>query len=311
MTENSDAVTSTAVVDEITDTFAAIGVTGRLHALSLTTDREVGADPDTPVVLASVVKVLIALEYARQATAGLLDPTSMVWVRDGDRLGGTGTAGFLDDVALSLRDLAGSMMSVSDNTAADLLLDRIGLAALRSAIGELGLGATTVLGAPRDILATIIEDVGADDDAEFAIRFAAAAHGDGRRVRAFDPAGTTSSTPRDMTRLLSLIWRDLAGSAAACAEVRRLMSAQLNWHRLAAGFDDEVLVAAKSGSLPPIRNEIGVITYPDGRGYAVSVFVELTGMPGRRPDVDVAIGRAARLAVDWLRATDDASASPG
>jgi beta-lactamase class A len=104
-----------------------------------------------------------------------------------------------------------------------------------------------------------------------------------------------------MTGLLSLIWRDRAGPAAACAQVRQLMSRQASWHRLAAGFGDEVAVAAKSGTILGVRNEVGVASYPDGRRYAVAVFTN-GGWGARRPDVDAAIGRAARLAVDLLRA---------
>jgi beta-lactamase class A len=102
-----------------------------------------------------------------------------------------------------------------------------------------------------------------------------------------------------MTRLLSLIWRDEAGPSPACAQVRDLMSRQASWQRLAAAFDEDVSVAAKSGSVLGVRNEVGVLTYPDGRRYAAAVFT--AGVPGRRPDVEAAIGRAARRAVERLR----------
>jgi beta-lactamase class A len=50
-----------------------------------------------------------------------------------------------------------------------------------------------------------------------------------------------------------------------------------------------------------VRNEAGVVTYPDGRRYAVAVFTVLDRVGGRRPEVDAAVGRVARLAVDHLR----------
>ena len=67
-------------------------------------------------------KVLLVLEFARQAMAGQLDPRERVRITAEHRLGGWGTSGCLDDVELSLRDLAHFAMSVSDNTSADLLL---------------------------------------------------------------------------------------------------------------------------------------------------------------------------------------------
>jgi beta-lactamase class A len=45
-----------------------------------------------------------------------------------------------------------------------------------------------------------------------------------------------------------------------------------------------------------------VIEYPDGGRYAAAVFARTRRLETRRIDVDLAIGRAARLAVEHLRA---------
>jgi beta-lactamase class A len=259
--------------------FEAVGVRGFLHARRLGAPGESGLDADSPVVLASVVKVPLAFEFARQVAAGQLDPTDRVRASAADRLGGTGSAGFADDAEYSLRDAALLALSVSDNTAADLLFDRVGVDNVRSLLTELGLTRTTVIGAPRDVLRTIIEDTSA-----------------GRPLRALDPLRTSASTPREMTALLSAIW-----AADAGAPVREWMSAQVSWHRLTAGFPPEVAVAGKTGTMPGIRNEIGVATYPDGTAYAVAVFTTGGAETLRRPDIDRAIGAAARAAVDQLR----------
>jgi beta-lactamase class A len=100
-----------------------------------------------------------------------------------------------------------------------------------------------------------------------------------------------------MTSLLSAIWRD----SGPGAQVLEWMSAQVSWHRLTAGFPPEVTVAAKTGTMPGIRNEIGIVTYPDGESYAVAVFTVGGAETLRRPDIDRAIGDAARAAVDQLR----------
>ncbi|GIG67493.1 serine hydrolase [Phytomonospora endophytica] len=277
------------------DVFAEVGADAALHAVDLATGAGTGLTPDRPVVIASVLKVLIALEFARQADAGQLDPADRVRVREDDRLGGTGTAGCLDDVELSLRDLAAFMMSVSDNTAADLLCDRVGVPNLRSLVTELGMDATVVTGPPRTVVTAMAEDLG--DLAALA----AASDEELAGTRAYRPGGTNTSTPRDMTRMLAAIWGDTAGTPAACAHVRTLMSRQADWHRIAAGFDDDVRVAAKSGTLPGLRNEVAVAEYPDGSRYAIAVFTRIATPHRRRPDVDLAIGRAARIAVDELR----------
>ena len=287
---------------EISVVFAQVGVTGFLHVRDVDDDHvEVDLGADEPVVLASVVKVLLAVEYARQVVAGQLEPTERVRVRAADRLGGLGTAACLDEVDISWRDLAMFAMSMSDNTAADLLLRRVGLDTVQLLGAELGLGSTGVTGGPRQIVESMLADVGAADEAEFARVFPTLGTERLAALRVRDPARATAGTPRDMTRLLSLIWRDEAGPAQACRQVRHLMRWQASWHRLAAGFGDEVTVAAKSGTLLDIRNEIGVARYPDGRRYAIAVFTR-GGWGTRRPDVDAAIGQVARLAVERLRA---------
>lgn len=285
----------------IEETFAAAGVRGRLHARDIDSGRAVGFGADEQVVLSSIVKVLLVLEFARQVAAGALDPAERVLVGAGDRFGGWGTAGCADDVELSLRDLAYFAMSISDNTAADVLLHRLGgpdLLALLAA--ELGLARTRVVGGPRQMLESMFADIGARDDAEFARLFPTLPPQRVAALRVFDPRRTTSSTPEELTRLLGMLWRDEAGPPAACAAVRGLMARQMFWTRLRSGFPADVRVAGKTGTLPGLAMEIGVVEYPDGGRYAVAVFVD-GGGGTPRIEVDTALGRAAAAAVGMLR----------
>ncbi|MEV6971650.1 serine hydrolase [Hamadaea sp. NPDC051192] len=281
--------------------FDKLDVDAWLHAVDLGTGREIGFGADDPVVIASVVKVLLVLEFARQVAAGQLDPAERVVVRAADRLGGWGTAGCADDVELSLRDLAYFAMSVSDNTAADLLAQRVGPDLLPVLAAELGLSRTQVMGSPRQVLESLFADVGARDADEFARVFRDLPDDQIRALRVYDPARTNSSTPRELTRLLTLIWQDQAGPPAACAMVRDWMSRQLSRTRLPSGFPPSVQVAGKTGTLPGLHVEAGVVEYPDGGRYAVAIGARTRRPDTRGIDVDLAIGQAARTAVDTLR----------
>ncbi|MEU0303015.1 serine hydrolase [Streptomyces sp. NPDC006175] len=314
------------VEDQIREVFAGAGAEGLLHAVPIdgvlgceevTSGRcsaddtvavgewaaadEVAVGADEPVVIASIFKVLLVLEFARQVAAGQLDPRARVRVTGADRLGGWGTAGCADDVELSLRDLALFAISVSDNSAADLLLAQVGLDTVRILVEELRLDRTRIVGGPRDVLQSMLSEVGARDEDEFALRYPTLPDERKRRMSVLDPSRTNASTPREITRLLRLIWRDEAGSPQACALVRELMSRQLFRHRLVSGFPDEATVAAKTGTLPGLHMEAGVVRYPDGGRYAVSVFARTREFAASRTAVDAAIGTAARIAVDFLR----------
>ncbi|CAL9507386.1 hypothetical protein SUDANB145_03545 [Streptomyces sp. enrichment culture] len=302
------------IEERIRRVFAGAGAEGQLHAVPVRLGagvpgetvvepeaREVAVGADDLVVIASVFKVLLALEFARQAVAGQLDPRERVRVTAADRLGGWGTAGCLDDVELSLRDLAHFALSVSDNTAADLLLARVGLDTVRLLAEELGLERTRIVGGPRDLLESMLREVGARDEREFAVRYPALPEERKRRLAVLDPHHTTASTPREITRLLRLVWSDAAGPPEACALVRDLMARQVFRHRLVSGFPDDVTVAAKTGTLPGLHMEAGVVRYPDGAHYAVAVFARTRDLAASRPAVDAAIGRTAEMAVGFLR----------
>ncbi|MFD3684013.1 serine hydrolase [Nocardiopsis sp. NPDC058631] len=260
----------------------------RVHAREIDGTREWGHLAGDPVVLASVAKILIVLEFARQAGAGLLDPTDRVVARRADRLGGSGTADFADDVELSLRDCAHLAMTISDNTAADLLVDRVGVEPVHLLAAELGLDGTRFTGGPRDLLRVLLEE-----------GWSGGAGPGG--LPAGVPGRATSGTPADLTLLLQRVWTDEAAQPEACAFVRDLMARQLLRTRIASGFGPQVRVSAKSGTLPGLRLEAGVVEYPDGARYAVAVCA-VGPDPGRTGlEADLALGRAAREAVDRLR----------
>ncbi len=111
-------VAQPAVLEVIGAALDLAGVDALFHARDLATGLEVGRNPDAPVVLASVFKIPIALELARQFDSGRLKPEQRVRVRaDQHTAGDTGLSGLLDEVDISLRDLAQQMITVSDNTA--------------------------------------------------------------------------------------------------------------------------------------------------------------------------------------------------
>jgi beta-lactamase class A len=121
---------------------------------------------------------------------------------------------------------------------------------------------------------------------------------------ALDPGRGSRTTARDCVRLLRAIWRDEAGPADACAQVRRLMARQLTRHRVAAGSRPARRPGRRQERRAErvVRNDIGVARLPDRSSYAVAAFTRSD--PARRPDprpIDAAIGAAAAHAVTLLQ----------
>jgi beta-lactamase class A len=278
--------------------FDAAGTTGWLHARDLASGDEIGLGPDDPVVLASVFKIPVLLELFAQAEEGRLDVRAPVTVPVEQRAPGPfGLSVMRDAAQLSLRDLAWLMMGISDNAATDVICAAVGIESVNARLAGLGLADTVLIGDCRAIFATVSEDVGAELDA---IDLTDVTLLD--RMRALDPTATSRSTPRQVSELLAKIWSDEAASPEACAEVRRILSLQVWPHRLSSGFpEDDIRVSAKTGTLPRLRNECGVVEYGDGSRFAVAVFTRSTSTATKNPAADSVIGTAARCAVDLLR----------
>lgn len=286
---------------EIASEAEEMGLRLRLHAHAVDSDEQLGIGADEPVVAASVFKIPVALEVARQAAAGQLDLDRRITIDPADLTpGSTGLATLRGPVTLSINDLAILMLSVSDNGATDLLLQLIDHGSLHDLLAGLGLTRTALPQNCAEIIRSIGDDLGleyADAETALAGKDPAAL----QRLRALDPAQTCRTTARETSTLLRAIWRDEAAIATACAQVRHWMSHQAWQHRLASGFEDDVVVVGKTGTLPGVRNEAGVVTYPDGASYAVSVFLRDNDFRSRSSDRDSFIGWAARQAIEQLR----------
>jgi beta-lactamase class A len=198
---------------------------GWLCAIDIGSGRAVELDADEPVVAASVAKVPIALEFFGQVAAGRLDPAGRVLVRPGDRTPGpAGISNFDDPVEMSLRDLNRMMLVISDNAATDVVLARVGRAAVNATVTALGLTTTLIRQSLRELVDTVGRDLGFADWRSFTSTVDASSPEEVARLRArlpgisaMDPARTNATTAREMATLMSLVWRGQAGPPAARA----------------------------------------------------------------------------------------------
>jgi beta-lactamase class A len=290
----------TALQARLRRVFDAAGVRGWLYASDVDEPaRSVELEGAQAVPLASTFKLHVAVAVLRAIDAGALEARDTVRLGAKRTSGPTGLAAMRDPVRMSVRDLMYLMLAVSDNAACDALYDRVGAEAVDDAVRALGLRSTVVRGCCRDMTGSLLEDTGARDAGELAARLLEP--GALERLTALDPAKTSAATPREMVALLSAVWRDEAASAQSCAELRRLMGLQVWPHRLAAGFPaDDVVVSGKTGTLPGLRIEVGVVETGDGRRSAVAAFTRSPTARFNLPQADAAIGTAARMAVDAL-----------
>lgn len=287
-------------------TFADAGCEGWLHAAPVASPGSqqpsscVSVGAHQPVAMASVYKLPLAIALARAFDAGRLDPTGTVDVDPGTVTAGASGISLLRHPArMSLRDLAVSMMAVSDNAAADLLLARVGLPAVDAVLHDAGCRSTRVRFGTAGMHEWLLEATGTTTLGE---ALSAMREDTSLDVGAHDPAFVSSTTAADMVALLAGLWEGRLASSAETADLQATMTRQLFRHRLASGFAQPgVMVAGKTGTIGRLRHEVGVVEHPGEAPIAVAVFTRAARSEPALPVVDAAIGRAARQAVNALR----------
>lgn len=94
-----------------------------------------GSNVGTPMPLASIMKLYVLLAVAHAVTAGTLRWDDTVTVTaEGKKLGSAGFDRLAPGTKVSIRDAAQQMISVSDNMATDMLINKVGPAAVDQAL---------------------------------------------------------------------------------------------------------------------------------------------------------------------------------
>lgn len=98
------------------------------------------------VPTASLIKFPVLVEYYRQRQAGMLPPDLMVTLQEADKVPGSGilTDHFLSGTVVPLETVAHLMITYSDNTATNLVVDKVGLSNVVKTMAELGLPETQI-----------------------------------------------------------------------------------------------------------------------------------------------------------------------
>jgi beta-lactamase class A len=229
--------------------------TAGVCALNLGTGERVGVSADEPFPTASAIKLFVLYELVRRSAAGELDTRERVRLDDTQRVLGSGVLGHLGaGLEPTLDDLGVLMMMVSDNTAANLLIDRLGVEPINAAIRAAGLSKTELRGRiDFEALAADKSALGMATPGELAVFFA--------RLRRGELLGS-DATERylDVLRIQKYI-----------EPLRRLLPADPYAREF--GEPDSVWVASKTGSLSGVRCEGGLVHTPSAE-WAIAVMTQ-------------------------------------
>jgi beta-lactamase class A len=216
------------------------GIEG-LYVHNLTTGAEASVNADRVFPAASLYKLPIMVETIRQIQLGRVSPDQLLVVSRANVVPGSGVLqGRLGD-SLPVRELLRLMIGESDNIAAMMLADLVGLNNVNQTSLGLGLSSTRLL--------------------------------DWRAPGANDGNGPYTTSPGDMGRLLETIAAGRLVDQATSDEALRLMGQRQTSELLGELLPWNVRIAHKWGEIPGAHHDVGIVYTPRFQ-YVVVVMTE-------------------------------------
>jgi len=271
------------------------------YAKQLSTGREIAVRADEPMNTASVIKIPVMVLAFRDADAGRLDLDERYTIRAEDQRRGTG---LLQNFAVGLQptfhDIITQMIVTSDNTATDIMINKVGLARVNHMLDSLGYRDTrlrmTVGQTFRAVWEALDPKYSSMTDREVFERGSPNDSGAARRNVAFVLDSTKwlgRTTAREISRLLEQIERGQLASQKSTADMRRILRQQVYTSRLPQRVRFRISMGHKTGDWPPLLgNDVGIMYAPPPSGPIV-IAVFTNDNKGSFFDLEATEGRVA------------------
>jgi beta-lactamase class A len=238
--------------------------------LDLTSGRQILSNADEVFPTASTIKIAVLAELyhqSQQAASGIAGKARLTdtytmnradLVEDSQIMAGL-TPGV---TRVTNRDLATFMVAVSDNSATNLLIDRLGMANVNALLESLGLKQTRLRRKMMDITAAR----------------------EGRE---------NTATPLELVKLLEAVYRAKVFVKATTEDFLKLLSTRKE-SPIPRLIPEEVVIANKPGALEGVRCDAGIV-FAGNRPFVISV---MTGYDLDERAADDAISRVAFAAYE-------------
>jgi D-alanyl-D-alanine carboxypeptidase len=238
---------------------------------------------DVPMATASLIKFPVMVEAYRQAGEGKVDLKAMITLKDADKVPGSGilTIQFTEGMTLSLRDAIRLMIAYSDNTATNMVVDKIGLPATTAYMESLSLKHTRLHSKVyrRDT------SIAPERSKEF---------------------GLGSTSAGEMLDLLERLHRrELVSRDASEAMFEHMLRCE-DKSTISRYLPHGTKVAQKTGAVSDVRTSAGIILSPSGP-IAICVLTSKNKDQSWTPDnaAEIFIAEVAREAYNHFQKAED------
>ncbi|MDX2268229.1 MAG: serine hydrolase [Bryobacter sp.] len=257
-----------------------------LAAKHLGSGKSIEIRGDEKVRTASTIKLPILLALHAEAAEGKLRWDEELPLREQDIVSGSGVLQeFTPGTRLRLRDVANLMIVVSDNTATNLVIERITADQVNARMAALGFKSTWSMRKVRGDGKQLKEAQGWSKEG---------AKEENKKW------GIGSSTAKEMVRILELLATGKFLNAEASAEVVAVLKRQQYKDGIGRRIDPD-RVASKSGALDHLRSDVGLVTTKSG---PIALAITVEGIPGvdygpDNPGLHLIAKLAERIVKEW------------
>ncbi len=252
-----------------------------LYAKNLKTGATVAIDPDVPVPTASVIKLSIMVEAFYQVKAGKHRLDERLKLTSQNQVEGSGVLTLLQPgLEPTLQDVITLMITQSDNTATNMVIDVIGISAVNERIAAMGLKNTylykKVFMPPQGPTPP--------DQKKF---------------------GLGKTTAREMAQVMESIERCDLGDSRLCKQMIGILKNQ-NVRTMIPRYLETVdttetdsAIGNKTGSLDEVRNDVGIVYAKQGP-IIISAFTYDNADHGWSVDntAEILVAKIAKAVVD-------------
>jgi beta-lactamase class A len=259
------------------------GILG-VSAVSLASGLEVGVKPGERFPMASTAKIPIAIAVLQAVDNHELALDDLIAIRADSIVSSQVVAEHFihDGVSLSIMNLLEVMLTTSDNTATDLLLELIGGAPTVTAmLKNIGIEGQRV----DRTIAQLLRDYFGFPAGNFMKAVAVTIAGDPdvwkrQKNLLFEQDFRDTTTPHAMAELLAKLCRgELLSETSTRTLIAVLERCRTGDTQLKGLLPRGTVVAHKTGTLGGTLNDVGVVTLPGGAQVVIAVFIKNSAAP--------------------------------
>ncbi len=247
-TENSPALQMPRMGQELTTLKSAVQslalqtpqFTPGVFLYDLDTDAYIDLNGGASFSAASTIKVPILVAFFQDVDAGKIRLDEVLTMRKELVASGSGEMqGMPIGSQFTALEVVTKMITISDNTAANMMIARLGgMAALNQRFRSWGLVSTAVNNVLPDL------------------------------------QGTNTTSPKDMALLMTRISQGELLSMRSRDRMLDIMQRTVNRSQLPQGLDKGATIAHKTGDIGTTIGDVGLIDMPNGKRYSLTVLVK-------------------------------------